>query len=72
MLCEKFEKCAFYEGKGFELTQEQFDRYVRTYCKGERQSECRRKIWIYRHSSDPPEELCPDGRSAITAEMMDE
>lgn len=70
MLCDKFEKCGFYEGKGFELSQEQFDWYVRTYCKGELQSCCKRKKWIYQFGTDPPDELCPDGRSVITSEEM--
>jgi hypothetical protein len=58
--CDLLPKCAF------------FKKYVKThvaacqgviaeYCRGSRQSECKRKEYLLKHGAQPPENMLPGG-----------
>ena len=70
MVCKQLDKCPFYGRKTFELSDKQFEFFVHTFCIGDFQHMCMRQKWREEFGEDPPDELCPDGYSAITKEKI--
>ncbi|HPJ89568.1 MAG TPA: hypothetical protein PK466_05410 [Thermotogota bacterium] len=35
--------------------------FIRKYCKGEKQSDCKRKVYKKQHGTPPPDDMMPNG-----------
>jgi hypothetical protein len=66
-LCEKFEKCAFFQKyeKSYETACKVF---IEHYCRGSKMNECKRKEYSIQHGTPPPENMMPNGVGLIVNE----
>lgn len=55
--CEKLAKCPVWNK--FNTNSKLF--WIKSYCQGDKQSQCARKQWMSNKDTPPPENLLPNG-----------
>ncbi|MBU1086291.1 MAG: hypothetical protein KKD05_02100 [Candidatus Omnitrophica bacterium] len=62
--CESIEKCGFF--KKYKETKALACRgFVRRYCKGPQQNECKRKKYSQEHGTPPSNDMMPNGQMIV-------
>lgn len=60
MDCELLEKCGFFKKYSGTKTLA-CQGFVRMYCKGEQQSNCKRREYRKKNGTPPPDDMMPNG-----------
>ncbi|WP_316859371.1 hypothetical protein [uncultured Cohaesibacter sp.] len=64
--CENLEKCGFFK-KYNESKHLACLGFTRTYCQGERQCECKRKLYFKENGKAPSDDMMPNGAMVAAA-----
>ncbi len=58
--CESLAACGFF--KKYDCSKVMICKgFIRKYCKGSKQDECKRKMYKKEHGTPPPDDMMPNG-----------
>ena len=69
--CEKLKICGFFK-KYTEMKSLVCKGFIRSYCEGGLQNECKRKEYSEMHGEPPPDDMMPNGRYVISGRQTNE
>lgn len=61
MLCKRSENCVYYNTQRDNSTSKQYRLLIESYCEGQLQSMCRRKLYEDEFSKTAPDNIAPNG-----------